>query len=272
MSLGFFQTQSLPAQKTEQQNRTAGHRQPLVIAHRGLLKHAPENTFAAYNSCLNLRFGFELDVQRTRDGVLVCVHDSTLDRTTNAKGPVSGKTFREIRKLDAGSWFSPHFRNERIPTVEEVFKRLAQVKHPTVIVAVDVKLQDQHVARDLVTLAVKHKILHRLMFIGRTIESADMRRRLKAAHPETPVAHLANTPQELSAVLKDRSAEWAYLRFIPTRTQVEKLHKQGKRVFLVGSKFAGNEPNNWLAGAKSGADAILTDYPLELQQLLRRRK
>src|ERR1700709_498092 len=78
---------------------------PLVVAHRGLLRHAPENTLANFRACLELRLGFEFDVQATKDGQLVCIHDSTVDRTTNGTGKVADLTLSAIRGFDAGSWF-----------------------------------------------------------------------------------------------------------------------------------------------------------------------
>jgi glycerophosphoryl diester phosphodiesterase len=80
---------------------------PLIVAHRGLLRHAPENTLANFRACLELRLGLEFDVQRTRDGRLVCIHDGTVDRTTGGTGKVAEMTLEEVRKLDAGSWFDP---------------------------------------------------------------------------------------------------------------------------------------------------------------------
>jgi glycerophosphoryl diester phosphodiesterase len=59
---------------------------PLIVAHRGLLHHAPENTLANFRACLELRLGFEFDVEQTKDGHLVCIHDGTVDRTTNGTG------------------------------------------------------------------------------------------------------------------------------------------------------------------------------------------
>jgi glycerophosphoryl diester phosphodiesterase len=101
----------------------------LSVAHRGASGHAPEHTFAAYD--LALRMGadsIEQDLQLTRDGVLVVLHDETLDRTArgpaeNCTGRVDAKTLAQIKTCDAGSWFSPEFAGERIPTLEEVFRR-----------------------------------------------------------------------------------------------------------------------------------------------------
>src|SRR5205814_4104078 len=78
-----------------------------VVGHRGLLNEAPENTLANFRACLDLRLGFEFDVQRTKDGHLVCLHDSTLDRTTNGQGNVSEHSLDQIREPDAGRWFAP---------------------------------------------------------------------------------------------------------------------------------------------------------------------
>ena len=77
-----------------------------VIAHRGASGCAPENTLAAFRRAAEMGAGFiETDLQLTRDGRLVAIHDETLDRTTNGTGPVSAATFEELRKLDAGAWF-----------------------------------------------------------------------------------------------------------------------------------------------------------------------
>src|SRR5262245_49130028 len=96
------------AAAAEPQARTS----PFVVAHRGLLKHAPENTVANFRACLNLRIGFEVDVRRAKDGTLVCVHDDTVDRTTDGKGSVASLTADELAKLDAGGWFGDPFRGE----------------------------------------------------------------------------------------------------------------------------------------------------------------
>jgi glycerophosphoryl diester phosphodiesterase len=242
-----------------------------IVAHRGLLKHAPENTAAAFRSCLALRLGFELDVQRTKDGRLVCLHDTTLDRTTNGRGDASAMTWKELQRLDAGTWFDPAFRNERIPLMDDVFAMIARSRHP-VLIAVDVKIADPNVERDLVKLAVEHKILDRLVFIGRTIESADMRKRFKTADRNARTARLAKSRDELRDVLKDPQADWAYVRFIPTADDVAAIHRAKKRVILVGPKVAGKEPANWKAAVANGVDAILTDYPLELRKAVRAKR
>jgi len=98
---------------------------PVVIAHRGASKQAPENTMAAFRRALELGVGgIELDVHLSSDGYLMVTHDEQVDRTSNGKGLVRDKTFAELRALDFGSWFSPEFKGEKIPELEEVLELL----------------------------------------------------------------------------------------------------------------------------------------------------
>jgi glycerophosphoryl diester phosphodiesterase len=108
----------------------------LLIAHRGASAYAPEHTRAAYELAIEQGADFvEQDLGVTRDGVLVCLHDPTLERTTNVEDVfpdrftesggrrrwfVGDFTLAEIRRLDAGSWRGAEFSGERIPTWDEV--------------------------------------------------------------------------------------------------------------------------------------------------------
>lgn len=109
----------------------------LNIAHRGASGSAPEHTIPAYDLALKLGADYiEQDLQLTKDGVLVAMHDTTLDRTArgsaeNCTGAVSDHTLAQIKTCDVGSWFNeanpeaarPQYVGLRIPTLEEVFKR-----------------------------------------------------------------------------------------------------------------------------------------------------
>jgi len=91
---------------------------PILVAHRGLLRHAPENTLPAFATCLELGIGFELDIRTTKDGKLVVLHDDTLGRTTN--GPnrsVREFTLAELKRFDAGRWFHRSFADVRVRTL-----------------------------------------------------------------------------------------------------------------------------------------------------------
>ncbi|WP_461211394.1 glycerophosphodiester phosphodiesterase [Desulfocurvus sp. DL9XJH121] len=93
---------------------------PLCWAHRGYSARCPENTLPAFRAALDAGVhGVELDVNLSRDGELVVIHDETLDRTTSGAGPVAALTLAELKGLDAGSWFGPDFAGVRLPTLEE---------------------------------------------------------------------------------------------------------------------------------------------------------
>jgi glycerophosphoryl diester phosphodiesterase len=95
------------------------------FAHRGASAVCPENTMAAFRKSLELgATGIETDVQMTRDGGLVLIHDEELSRTTDGTGYVKDKTLREVLEADAGSWFGAEFKGERIPTLEDLLDLL----------------------------------------------------------------------------------------------------------------------------------------------------
>ena len=96
---------------------------PLIIAHRGASRIAPENTLAAFRIACELGAdGIELDVKLTSDGEVVVLHDQTLNRTTDGHGSLKNYRLAELKKLDAGAWFDHGFAGERIPTLAEVLQ------------------------------------------------------------------------------------------------------------------------------------------------------
>src|ERR1700754_5085408 len=102
---------------------------PLTVAHRGASGPRPEHTFASYDRALELNADYiEQDLQVTKDGVLVVMHDGTLNRTVrgdaaNCTGNVNSKTLEQIKTCDAGVWFGAEWAGQKVPTLEEVFQR-----------------------------------------------------------------------------------------------------------------------------------------------------
>jgi glycerophosphoryl diester phosphodiesterase len=114
----------------------------LVIGHRGASAQAPENTLAAIDRAAELGISWvENDVQRTRDGELVVIHDDSLQRTTDVKKVFPGRapwkvkdfTASEIARLDAGSWFGPRFTGTRVPTLKQYMRRVEHNRQKLVL-------------------------------------------------------------------------------------------------------------------------------------------
>lgn len=100
---------------------TAMSRGWLRIAHRGASGSAPEHTRPAFERALDLGVDMiELDVQLSRDGALVVMHDLDLQRTTNARGAVRERSWPEIKLLDAGAWYGPEFAAQPVLSLDEV--------------------------------------------------------------------------------------------------------------------------------------------------------
>ena len=134
---------------------------PLSVAHRGHSIAYPENTLEAYRKAIELGVEMiECDVNITRDGKLVMMHDPTLDRTTTGSGNVSASTWEEIRRLDAGGKFKPEFAGVRIPSAEET---LLFYKEAGILSCIEVKGasadESDQIALGLVELFVKHNML-----------------------------------------------------------------------------------------------------------------
>lgn len=101
-----------------------------IYAHRGCSGTYPENTLAAFRAAAELPItGVEIDVHLTIDDEIVVIHDEKVNRTTNGKGYVKDMTLSEVRKLDAGSWFSEVWAGEKIPTLDEVFDIFENTDH-----------------------------------------------------------------------------------------------------------------------------------------------
>ncbi len=100
---------------------------PKVIGHRGAKAYAPENTLASFHAAADMGIEWvECDVKLTKDSEAIIFHDEELDRCTGTHGLVKDFTLKEIRELDAGSWFGESFVGEKIPTLEELLNTVLE--------------------------------------------------------------------------------------------------------------------------------------------------
>jgi glycerophosphoryl diester phosphodiesterase len=118
---------------------------PLVVGHRGTTVAHAENTLPAFRYALAGADGFETDLQLTRDGHIVLIHDDTMDRTTNCSGPVAALTLAEIERCDACSWFDPS-AHCNVPTFEQALDLMqtmvdAGEASPSAFMVMDLKVE-----------------------------------------------------------------------------------------------------------------------------------
>ncbi|MCL2531760.1 MAG: hypothetical protein FWE40_06355 [Oscillospiraceae bacterium] len=160
---------------------------PLIIAHRGANLEAPENTLPAFERALaHGVHGFENDVHITADGVLVVIHDDTIDRTSNGTGLVCEMTYDQLNAYDYGSWFSPEFAGTKIPTLREFFA----LCHGLPLINVEIKEEpngSKAAATAVVKLAKECGVFDNLLVSSFDM---DMLQGCLAEDPATRVAYL----------------------------------------------------------------------------------
>ncbi len=167
---------------------------PLVCAHKGHAAACPEQTISAFTRAIELGADMiEADVRRSRDGHLVLMHDPTVDRTTDGTGMVAAHSFEELRRLEAGSWWSSEFSDVRIPSAEEALGLALEHRR---IIAFDIKgpsgedaaLEDESqdsLAVDVALLIREHDAL------GSAVISSFRHRCLAAARAAVPAVAIA---------------------------------------------------------------------------------
>jgi glycerophosphoryl diester phosphodiesterase len=133
-------------------------------AHRGASGYYPENTMLAFEKGIELGCtGIETDVQMTKDGVLVLIHDEYVNRTTDGTGLVKDYTFAELSKLDAGSFMDKTFSSCRIPSVEEL---ILLVRNKDIIVNFEIKsgmVMYENIEKSLIEMIYKHKLQEKVI-------------------------------------------------------------------------------------------------------------
>lgn len=208
---------------------------PLLIGHRGYPAKFPENTLAAFEGAMQAGCDMiELDVTLSRDRKVVVIHDDTLDRTTNGKGPVLERTLEEIKRLDAGSWFAPRFSAERIPELSEVMELTAgrcmlniEIKQS----AFEAGYPIDAIEHQVVTLVRAGGAMDRVI-----ISSFDKRilERIAAMDAPPAIAYISDhgvDKRVLDMLLAMKAFSWHPSFKVLTRDQVDMLHTAGLKVF-----------------------------------------
>ncbi len=249
-----------------------------VIAHRGSSGAAPENTLAAVRLAIAQKSDVvENDIQRTKDGELVIMHDTTLARTTDVEEVFPGRapwnvrdfTLAEIKQLDAGSWFAPRFAGERVPTlaewvnaVDQQAGMLLEPKAPELYPGIEADLD-----KELRSLPAFNRALKADRVVVQSFNHAWLRV-YKDMAPDVPVGLLyGGKPTEVDIAA---AAKWAQ-QVNPAlgaidRATVDQIRAYGleAHVWTVNAGVDMRRAIDW------GADGIITNYPQVLRDILRR--
>jgi len=237
---------------------------PILVAHRGLARNAPEDTLPAFAACLELGIGIELDIRTTKDGHLVVLHDDTLSRTTNGGNrSVRDLTLAELKQLDAGAWFLPSFAGIRVPTLEEVFAMVKERSRGSSLLALDIKHITEDGEKQLVALVEKFDLVGQSYAFS---QNEACSRRLKKLNASFRVGQNVSR-DSLEPELKAGLLDVFMATFPPTAEQVKSLHQLGR---LVVCNFGGEaesrrDPKLWSAVRQAGIDGMISDYTLECQ-------
>lgn len=251
-----------PFQQAFAEETTTGElRQFDTVAHRGAAGYAPENTIAAFDKGLEMKADYiEIDVQRSKDGELVVIHDTTVDRTTDGTGRVGDLTLDQLRSLDAGSFKGEQFAGEKIPTFDEVLDRyhgkigiLIEMKAPELYPGIEESVAQELKERNLDKPQNDKIILQSFNF--------DSMKKMDKLLPEVPIGVLTYSQAHATDQALQEFASYADY-FNPsyglvTKELVDKVHELGMEIqsWTVRSP----EAAQFLIDMK--VDGIITDYP-----------
>ncbi|WP_410769700.1 glycerophosphodiester phosphodiesterase [Fontibacillus sp. BL9] len=157
----------------------------LCVAHRGFSGIAPENTMSAVTLAMEQPYvhWIEVDVQLSKDGVPLLIHDFNLNRTTNGRGPVKEKTWGELSSLDAGSWKSKEYAGERLICLDEFLDKIKgrlkaniEVKtqgdlYPGIEEKIISAVKKHRMEQDVVLTSFEPRVLAKIKEIGRGIRT-----------------------------------------------------------------------------------------------------
>lgn len=240
---------------------------PLIIGHRGYKAKYPENTLAGFREAIaNGVDMIEFDVQLSSDGYPVIIHDDELDRTTDGNGPVGALSLSELKKLDAGSWFDPRFKNEPIPTLEEVLDLVAD----KALINVEIKVKpDQKIETlqdiEKITLAlIRRKKLEKQVLVSsfnkyvlQSISQMDQ-------PPALGVLTEFGEEIDVLSLCKTLGAfSWHPYFLEANEEKIARMHKNGIRVI----PYTVNTLNEIKAVVKNGVDGFFTDDPVAARDM-----
>ncbi len=242
----------------------------LVIGHRGAAGHAPENTLSSVEKAIKLGVdAIEVDIRRSRDGALVAIHDSQVDRTTNGAGRVEEYTLAQLNTLDAGAWYGPQYLDEWIPTLAEVMNA---VSDSDVKLVIELKVGGEGVEGQVLEHIRTHKLQDRVIIKSFDPNILD---RFATLAPNLPRLYVMFGWSPRFNVLVDEEIR----RLNPLELNVDYIqvyHNFLSEDFIAKAKGKNIKVIAWGVHSRKameqalllGVDGIETDYPDRLYALM----
>jgi glycerophosphoryl diester phosphodiesterase len=231
-----------------------------VIGHMGSKADRPENTLAAVRRAIEAKaHAAEVDVRATKDGALVCLHDATLDRTTDGTGDLAGLTLAEVRGLDAGGKFDPRFKGERVPTLAEVLA-LSKGK---IKVMIDLKDEGEVYAGKVAAEVQKHGDPKQVVLGVRSAGQARLFRRLLPDARQIGLVPAAGDVEAFAAAGVEVIRLWP--KWLADGSLVPKVRKLGLELHLGTGGGTRGEVLPLLA---HGPESLSSDDPARLVKTL----
>lgn len=256
----------------------------LNIAHRGASGHAPEHTIASYEKVEEMSGDYiEIDLQMTKDGELIAMHDSDISRTTDGEGDVSELTIDEINILDAGKWFNeenpdqaePVFSQARVPTLRDIFETFG--KDANYYIETKIPEESPGMVNELVSVLNEYDMLDDDMEEGQIIIqsfSEASLREMQELEPSLPLIQLISyqekaeiTDEELNNMTKYAIGIGANYKHI-TKDYVQKVRDAG----LLLHPYTVNEKKDMKRMIEWGVTGMFTNYPDRLDEVLKEMK
>lgn len=253
----------------------------LIIAHRGANEYAPEHTLVAYRMAAEMGADYiEIDLRMTKDGRLIAFHDYTVDRTTNGSGFVRDHTLKQLKELDAGSWFNEQFpekANDKfkgltIPTLEEIFDEFGN----EVNYYIETKKPDPNLSMEkkLLSLLEEYDLLKdKHLSNGKIIIQSFNKDSLKAIHdmnPDIPLIQMRKFKQDASISKKEIEGTKKYA--VGLGLNVGSLNddyiKKVKDAGLLLHTYTVNEPKDIQALRSKGVTGVFTDYLVDALEVI----
>lgn len=222
-----------------------------VIAHRGAAGRAPENTLASFGRAIKDKCDWiEIDVQESRDGKVVVIHDQDFMKLANVNSKVWDSSLEQIQQIDVGSWFSPVFAGEKVPTLAQVLE--AAKGKSQVLIELKYYGYDEQLEQRVADIVEQAGMVDKVAVMSLSYKGVKKFRALRPGWPigllsSKTVGNLAHLDVDFLAINMATA----------TPGLIRRIQSSGKQVFV----WTVNDPVSMFRMISFGVDGLITDEP-----------